>query len=302
MMRRLLLCLMLGLVTTAGATETGVTAQPIGLPAPPAVTLANVWRGDSDPTGYWVSEKLDGVRGYWDGKQLLTKGGAIIKAPAWFTADWPDHPLDGELWAGRGKFADAVSIVRSHQDDNAADDVAWKRMHYMLFDLPDHPGRFDERVVALKRVVAQIHQPWVEMIAQTPATTAADVKRRLRQVIKAGGEGLVLHKGDAPYRAGRSDDLLKVKPYLDAEAKVITLLPGKGKYAGMMGALQVETESGRRFKLGSGFTDQDRRNPPPVGVWVTYRYRDLTSSGLPRFASYLRVRTDREPLAFDPPR
>ena len=93
-----------------------------------------------------------------------------------------------------------------------------------------------------------------------------------------------------------------MKPYLDAEAKVITLLPGKGKYAGMMGALQVETESGRRFKLGTGFTDQDRRNPPPVGVWVTYRYRDITSSGLPRFASYLRVRTDREPLPFDPPR
>ena len=300
--RRLLLCLLLGLVATARAIETGVIAPPINLPAPPAVTLANVWRGDSDPAGYWVSEKLDGVRGYWDGKQLLTKGGAIIKAPAWFTVGWPSHPLDGELWAGRGKFADAVSIVRSHQDDNAADDVAWKRMHYMLFDLPGHPGRFDERVVALKRVVAQIHQPWVEMIAQTPATTAADIKRRLRQVIKAGGEGLVLHKGAAPYRAGRSDDLLKVKPYLDAEAKVITLLPGKGKYAGMMGALQVETESGRRFKLGTGFTDQDRRNPPPVGAWVTYRYRDITSSGLPRFASYLRVRTDREALAFDPPR
>lgn len=295
MMRLLLLCVFLSLAAGVHAVE---TKEKSDLPGPPAVTLANIWRGDSDPTGYWVSEKLDGVRGYWDGKQLLTKGGTVIKAPVWFTDGWPSHPLDGELWAGRGKFAEAVSTVRSQTPD----DVAWKRMHYMLFDLPGHPGRFDQRVVALKAVVEGIHQPWVEMISQTPATTAADIKRRLHQVVKAGGEGLVLHKGDTPYRAGRSDDLLKVKPYLDAEAKVIAHLPGKGKYAGMMGALQVETESGRRFKLGTGFTDQDRRNPPPVGVWVTYCYRDLTSSGLPRFASYLRVRLDREPLPSDPPR
>jgi DNA ligase-1 len=257
---------------------------------PPAVSLANVWRGDSDPKGYWVSEKLDGVRGYWDGRQLLTRGGAIIKVPAWFIAGWPDHPLDGELWAGRGKFSEAVSTVRSQMPD----DAAWRRMHYMLFDLPGNPGPFDARVAALKVVVESIHQPWVAMVPQTPATTAADIRHRLRQVVAAGGEGLVLHKGDAPYRSGRSDDLLKVKPYLDAEAKVIALVPGKGKYAGLMGALQVETESGQRFKLGTGFSDQDRYNPPLVGAWVTYRYRDLTSSGLPKFASYLRVRSDRE--------
>jgi DNA ligase 1 len=266
-----------------------MSASVFAAPAP-GLTLANVWRGDSDPTGYWVSEKLDGVRGYWDGNRLLTRGGTVVNAPAWFTAGWPSHPLDGELWAGRGKFSEAVSTVRSQLPD----DAAWKRMHYMLFDLPGHAGPFAERVVALKAVVKGIDQPWVDMIPQTPATTAVDIKRQMRQVVKAGGEGLVLHKGDALYNAGRSDDLLKVKPYLDAEAKVIGHLSGKGKFAGMLGALQVETESGQRFKLGTGFTDQDRRNPPPIGAWVTYRYRDLTSTGLPRFASYLRVRTDRE--------
>jgi DNA ligase 1 len=271
--------------------HTHAQAQPVAdKSSAPGVSLANVWRGDSDPSGYWVSEKLDGVRGYWDGKQLLTKGGTVINAPAWFTAGWPDHPLDGELWAGRGKFTEAVSTVRSQMRD----DAAWKRMHYMLFDLPGHPGPFEARLVALKIVVEGIHQPWVQMIPQAPAHSAADIKRRMNQVVKAGGEGLMLHKGDAPYRSGRSDDLLKVKPYLDAEAKVIALLPGKGKYEGMLGALQVETETGRRFKLGTGFTDQDRRNPPPLGAWVTYRYRDITSSGLPRFASYLRVRLDQE--------
>jgi DNA ligase-1 len=136
--------------------------------------------------------------------------------------------------------------------------------------------------------------------AASAATTAAALKRQLRQVVKAGGEGLVLHRAEALYLAGRSDDLLKYKPYLDAEARVIAHLAGHGKYTGLLGALVVETESGQRFRLGSGFSDQERRQPPAIGTWVTYRYRDVTASGLPRFASYLRVRTDQEPATTGP--
>lgn len=278
------LCLLLG-------------ASLVRAETPPAVTLANVYIEGRDPAGYYVSEKLDGVRGYWDGKQLLTRGGAVIHAPAWFTAGWPEHPLDGELWAGRGKFAAAVATVR----DEAPDDAAWRRMRYMLFDLPDHPGPFSARVAALPDVVTRIGQPWVEMIPQQPATTAAALKEQLRRIEKLGGEGLVLHRATAPYQAGRSDDLLKYKPFLDAEARVLTHLPGKGRHAGKMGALLVETAAGKRFKLGSGFTEAERLHPPPLGTWVTFRYRDLTSGGLPRFASFLRQRPDHEPLA-GPPR
>lgn len=261
----------------------------------PAVTLANVYVEGHDPSGYYVSEKLDGVRGYWDGKQLLTRGGTVINAPAWFTAGWPTHPLDGELWAGHKRFAEAVSTVRSQTPD----DAAWRRMRYMLFDLPGHSGYFRERVPALVEAVAKIGQPWVQMIPQTPATSAAALKARLREVGKLGGEGLVLHRAEALYVAGRSDDLLKYKPYLDAEARVVGHVPGRGKYAGQLGALQVEMADGKRFKLGTGFTDADRRTPPPLGAWVTYRYRDITDKGIPRFASYLRVRLDREPVSAD---
>ena len=279
------------LLLWAGAVWAGPAAAP-------AVTLANIYVEGTDPAGYYVSEKLDGVRGYWDGKHLLTRGGTVIAAPAWFTAGWPEHSLDGELWAGRGRFAEAVSTLRSQTPD----DAAWRRIRYMLFDLPGHPGPFRERVALLPGVVARIGQSWVQMIPQTPATTAAALKTQLRQVEKLGGEGLVLHRADALYQAGRSDDLLKYKPYLDAEARVVDHVPGKGKYKGMLGALLVETESGQRFKLGSGFTDDDRRQPPPQGAWVTYRYRDITTSGLPRFASYLRVRLDREASLPDSPR
>ena len=82
--------------------------------------------------------------------------------------------------------------------------------------------------------------------------------------------------------------LMKLKPHLDAEAVVIAHRSGAGKYRGLVGALEVETPDRRRFLVGSGLTDALRRDPPRPGEVITYRYRDLTSSGLPRFATYLR--------------
>jgi DNA ligase-1 len=100
----------------------------------------------------------------------------------------------------------------------------------------------------------------------------------------------MLHRADSQYATGRSAALLKLTPWQDAEARVVAHLPGKGKYAGMLGALQVQMPDGRRFALGSGFTDAERRNPPLLGTQVTYRYRELTRHGIPRFARFLRVR------------
>lgn len=262
----------------------------LGWGAPPAVSLAKVYEDGRDPTGYWVSEKLDGVRGYWDGSRLLTRAGNPLVAPAWFTAGWPGAPMEGELWVGRGRFEETVAIVRAQTPD----DSGWRRVRFMLFDLPAHPGPFTERLAALQAVAARIDRPWVQAIPQLPATSAQDLRTRLGQVVGAGGEGLMLHRGDALYQAGRSDDVLKYKPYLDGEARVIAHLPGQGRHAGRLGALQVETEDGRRFRLGSGFSDQVRRDPPPLGAWVTYRYKALSARGIPRFASYWRVRADRE--------
>ena len=59
-----------------------------------------------------------------------------------------------------------------------------------------------------------------------------------------------------------------------------------------MGALLVETPEGVRFKLGTGFGDDERRSPPRIGSWISYRFQGETDAGVPRFATYLRMRAD----------
>ena len=260
--------------------------------AAPALMLAKVYHPGIDLADYWVSEKYDGVRGYWDGRQLFTRSGERVQAPAWFTAGWPTTPLDGELWAGHGQFGRVSSTVRQQ----VPDDAAWRRMRFMVFDVPEHGGPFSDRITALNAVVEQLRQPWVVAVTQTRATTHAALQTQMRRVVKAGGEGLMLHRGDSLYTATRNGDLLKVKPHEDAEARVLAHLPGQGKYTGMLGALQVETVTsgngpapGVRFKIGTGLSDAQRLDPPPVGSVVTYRYRGLTAGGVPRFASFVRA-------------
>lgn len=280
--RRCLGLAVLGLLPTATAVHAA---------EPPALLLANVYRPGMPLADYWVSEKYDGVRGYWDGHTLRTRGGETVAAPAWFTAGWPATPMDGELWAGRGRFAHAQSTTRQQQGG----DAAWRQMRFMVFDLPAQGGPFDERLTALKALVAQIHQPWVQAVPQHRVATDAALQALLQRTVRAGGEGLMLHKGSSLYRSGRSDDLIKLKTHEDTEALVVGHLPGKGKHAGRLGALLVEIPTGQRFKLGAGLTDADRADPPPIGSWVTYRFRGTHDGGLPRFASFVRVRGDMQP-------
>src|SRR5690625_3135841 len=258
---------------------------------PPALELVDVYHGGVDLSRYWVSEKFDGVRGYWDGHQLWTRGGERVRVPHWFTRDWPDVPMDGELWVGYGEFTRASAIVRSA----GPQDPAWHEISYRVFDLPAYGGDFDHRVQAIRRVVAAIGDPWVVAIRQFHVDDEAALHAALEQVLAKGGEGLVLHRGDAPYRAGRGVGLLKLKPYQDAEARVIAYHPGQGRLAGMMGSIEVRTPDGREFAIGSGFTDAQRADPPPIGSWVTYRYNGLTSTGLPRFARFLHMRPGGPP-------
>ena len=262
----------------------------------PALMLAKVYHPAVELQDYWVSEKYDGVRGFWDGEKLLTRGGETVNAPAWFTAGWPTVALDGELWAGRGQFSKAVSTARQ-QNTSPATEAEWRGMRFMVFDLPAHGGPFTDRIAPLRKVVARIGQPWVQAVVQTRVTDHAALRAMLKKTVKLGGEGLMLHRGDAVYKGVRSDDLLKVKIHEDAEARVIGHVAGRGKYVGQLGALLVELpasdgQPAQRFKLGTGFSDAQRQNPPAIGAMVTYRFRGLNDSGIPRFASFMRERSD----------
>ncbi|MES2489250.1 MAG: DNA ligase [Pseudomonadota bacterium] len=263
--------------------------------APPPLMLAQTYGGQADVSAYWVSEKLDGVRGYWDGQRLYSRSGQAIVTPVWFTAGWPTVPLDGELWIGRGRFDETSGIVRSKDGDPQR----WRLMRYMVFDLPAHPGRFSERLVELRHLVGSASVKSLQAVDQFRLPDAAALQARLAAIVAAGGEGLMLQRADAYYRGQRSDDLLKLKTHDDAEARVIGYAPGNGKYRGVVGALIVERPDGRRFRIGSGLTDALRQEPPPLGSWVTYRYNGSTGDGLPRFPRYVRVREDMPPP--DPP-
>jgi len=257
----------------------------------PRVMLATNHRGGINVPDYWISEKLDGVRGRWDGRRLVTRAGQPITPPAWFTAGWPKVALDGELWIGRGRFDEVSGIVRA----GSADDGTWRRVRFMVFDLPDHGGTFDARVLRIRALISAAKIAWLQPAPQFRLNNAGELETRLKQIVAAGGEGLMLHRRGALYQVGRSDDLIKYKLYEDAEARVVAHTPGKGKYAGMLGALVVRLPDGRQFRLGSGFTDAQRASPPAIGSLVTFRYNGLTSKGLPRFARFQRIRRDPPP-------
>lgn len=260
---------------------------------PPAVLLAQEYKSGINVNEYLISEKYDGVRAFWDGKQFYTRQGNTINAPEWFVKDLPKMPLDGELWLDRHQFDALSGAVRKEVPINAE----WQGITYNVFELPNAPGTFEMRAKRIVEIVkiAQKHNkvPQLKAVAQFRLKDEAALQAKLKQVVKNGGEGLVLHLANAKYITGRSAVLIKLKPLYDAEATVVAHTEGKGKYKGKLGALVVETPAGIRFKLGTGLSDEQRENPPKIGSLVTYTYRDFTKTGKPKFARFLRVRDEK---------
>jgi DNA ligase 1 len=268
-----------------------VAAAAKGPSKAPPVILAESWDGVSDPTGMLLSEKLDGVRAYWDGKQFLSRQGNVFAAPSWFSNGLPSTTLDGELWIGRGKFQRTVSIVRTGSGDRG-----WEDVSFVLFDAPDVPGGFEERIAYLKENSASWNNKYVQVLEHSVCSGIEDVQRRLDELEEQGGEGLMLRAPGSAYTSGRTSDLLKAKRFKDAEARVVDVEAGKGRHAGRVGALVCELSDGTKFKIGTGLSDAERESPPPIGSLVTFRYQELTDAGVPRFPAFVRVRTDGAPL------
>ena len=252
----------------------------------PKLQLASYYQKSVAIEQYWVSEKLDGVRGYWNGQQLLTRNGNLLSPPLWFTENWPKIALDGELWSARAEFEQISACVRTTRSNGEC----WRKLKLMVFDLPHQKTNFTERIHLMDQVIQATKSQHLSMIKQQKIANTKSLYALLNQVVDNNGEGLMLHLGSALYQSGRSKNLLKLKKHQDAEAEVIAHMPGKGKYQGLLGAIKVKTPEGILFKIGSGFSDQQRKQPPKIGSVITYKYIGKTQRGVPRFASFLRIK------------
>ncbi|MEJ7598368.1 MAG: DNA ligase [Kofleriaceae bacterium] len=259
--------------TSSGAG--GRTAAAKKETAPP-VLLAHKWELDHDPKGWWMSEKLDGVRAYWDGEAFVSRLGNRFFAPDWFVEDLPADTLDGELWVGRKMFSKTISIVRS-----GAAGVEWKNVSYVVFDAPNAKGGFEDRMAHAEKVLKRSGAPHARHLEHVACDGFDHLREELARVEALGGEGLMLRRPGSKYEIGRSQSLLKVKTFHDAEARVIGHAPGTGKHKGRLGALVCELPSGVKFNVGTGFSDAEREAPPQLGAVVTFRYQELTDDGVP---------------------
>jgi DNA ligase-1 len=269
---------------TGAAPQADARLGPASMPWQPM--LAKEAPEGIDPVPYLVSEKLDGVRALWDGRQLWFRSGLPIAAPAAFLAQLPSAGLDGELWLGRGQFEALMGTVRRA----VPDEQAWAGVRFMAFDMPREAGTFAQRAATLQALGQRHNRPAWAAVQQRRVASSSALQAWLDQVVAGGGEGLMLHRAEALWQGSRTDQLLKLKSQADAEAQVVGHVAGQGRHAGRLGALRVRTAQGVEFKLGTGLSDALRDQPPPLGTWVTYTYRGLTDAGVPRFAAFLRIR------------
>ena len=255
----------------------------------PPVLLAETWDNSLDLSGWWMSEKLDGVRAYWDGQQFLSRQGNLYHAPDWFIEGLPSEPLDGELWIARKAFQRTVGVVR-RQDKNDL----WKDVKFLVFDAPALTDPFEERVKYLTDRFRKWRLKFAEPLEQTLCQSIDHLREELLRVESLGGEGLMLRQPGSKYIVGRSTTLYKVKTFHDAEAIIVGHEPGRGKHAGRLGAVNVTLPNGKKFSVGTGFSDKQRGTPPAIGSTITFRYQELSDAGIPRFPSFVRLHAGSE--------
>ncbi|EAH7030354.1 DNA ligase [Campylobacter lari] len=250
---------------------------------------------DVNLSHYLMSEKLDGVRGLWSSKSMQTRAGNTIKLPSFFTKNFPKFELDGELWIKRASFEEISSLIRQENPD----EKLWQKVSYNVFDVPNaceefklNPCTLEARLEVLKKYLAKNPNDFIKIIPQTHIKDKNHLEQFYQDIISHKGEGVIIRLNNAPYEKKRSNNAFKLKPFDDTECIVKKHFEGKGKFEGKMGSLLCEAvieDKKVSFKIGSGFKESDRLNPPPVGAIITFKYNGLTKNGKPKFASFLRV-------------
>jgi DNA ligase-1 len=288
--------------STASASTAIMDENPA---IPKKITLAKEWDPKTNPTGYWMSEKLDGMRAFWDGKGTIwSRTGKRVRCPQFFMSGLPKGvELDGELFMGRGRFQNVMSVCRSHGGDSTSGGSAaeaWRNVVFVVFDCPSSNGNIAQRLKVATESLGTNNATFARIHPHKICEGEDMLAMELRCMEEQGGEGLMLRKPDAVWRAGRTTDLLKVKTFLDDEAIVVGHVDGKGKHMGRCGALRCKLKNGKLFSVGSGLKDNEREagNVPQVGTVITFKYFELTKDGIPRFPTFLRIRPDVEATQF----
>ncbi len=240
---------------------------------------------DQNISGYLMSEKLDGIRAYWDGKSLLSRSGKVIHAPKWFVKNFPPFEMDGELWSKRGEFEYIQSVVMDKVPSGE-----WKKITYNIFEMPNQKGDLKKRLGVLQTYLKTHKIPHLKIIKQIVCKNKKHLESFFDEIKNKNGEGVVLRDENAPYIAKRTSKALKYKRYQDDECRVISHHKGKGKYKNMLGSFTCKLKNGTIFKIGSGLSENERKNPPKIGQEITFKYQGLTKHGKPRFPVFLHIR------------
>jgi len=251
----------------------------------PDLLLLKEYKEGLHVSGWLMSEKLDGVRAYWDGTKLISRGGKVFKAPFWFIKDFPPFAIDGELWSKRGDFDNISGIVRKQKAHKA-----WGQLTYNIFEVPNQKGALLARLGILKVYLDKNPNKYIKILKQSTCKDVKHLKSFLKDIEKKGGEGVVIRNPDAPYIAKRTSKALKVKSFQDAECEVVGYNSGKGKYEGFIGSLACKIENDNIVNIGSGLSDKERKNPPKIGSIITFKHQGWTKNHKPRFPVFMRIK------------
>lgn len=256
----------------------------------PDLFLLKSYDEKMDVTGWLMSEKLDGIRAYWDGEKLISRGGRVFDVPGWFVRNFPPFAIDGELWTKRDDFEHIASIVNTRHPHSG-----WKEITYNIFDVPNTRGGLMQRLQRLQGHLNVHPDSRIRIIPQRMVRNKQELKNFFNEIIRGKGEGVVLRKPDVPYYVGRKSESLKYKNFSDDECVVTGYTPGKGKLEGFAGALECRWQQ-MIIRIGSGLTKEEREHPPKIGDTITFKYWELTKKGKPKYPVFLRVRYPHQQL------
>jgi DNA ligase-1 len=264
-----------------------------------SVMLANKYTGN-DPTGYFMSEKLDGYRALFyngpSGGEFISRNNKPFMAPQWFLDDIASKLpigtlLDGELYTKRGDF-DSMGIVRK----KIPVDSEWRKITFMVFDIPLVHKKFRERYNIMEQLLKDVRH--VQLVEHIEIKNIEQFNKLHKQWVSEGAEGSMLRNPDSFYENKRSNMLLKVKDFLDDEAIVEGMEFGDGRNSDVMGNLIVRwaPHANKSYKgtfdVGSGFTDEQRKNWKTLfkkGTTITVKYFEIQKSGKPRFPIFQNI-------------